>query len=331
MAKNIDAKSLLENTSDFISGISSNEEDPNQEGKGNEKYFFLKLKNQFSSQKCFSNIKINIKESLDEIKVYIPTKIFRKEKLDKKIGIEIINLFKNYFENESDIEIDTLFTEVSGEKVDRFFQLIEKYSYPDKLSINQNIKYNFVLLFVSNSQIKLFEELSQKIKDAKKYQEEEDIGEDIRKCFEFPFYPRKKVPNNKKKFLNESEKEENKKGEDKNKEKKKETDQKIFEAYRKFRFFIENINGTENFKLKLIYLDLYLNVIAPKSDIISQINELKATITAIGNEKMKNELDNTKEELFKTKEELKKTNEKLDFLVDYIKKKDPNFEIEKIK
>lgn len=82
--------------------------------------------------------------------------------------------------------------------------------------------------------------------------------------------------------------------------KKKEKNQ-LENSYRKFQYLIENINKEKNFKLKLIYLNLYLNVIDPKSEIIKQIDDLKKAISS-NKEKItitNNELKTTKEDLLK--------------------------------
>ena len=62
---------------------------------------------------------------------------------------------------------------------------------------------NFIFLFASNSKFKLFKEVSDRIKNISIYPKKE-IGEDILKCFIFPFYPGLMDQNNKKKFLNEN-------------------------------------------------------------------------------------------------------------------------------
>lgn len=53
-------------------------------------------------------------------------------------------------------------------------------------------------------------------------------------------------------------------------EEKKEGDKKIF-----YNYLINNINRKTNFKVKLIYLDLYFNVIAPKSEILNKVDIIK--------------------------------------------------------
>ena len=75
---------------------------------------------------------------------------------------------------------------------------------------------------------------------------------------------------------------------------------------------IENINLEKNFKDKLIYLDLYLNLLTPKSEIMNKLDDLTKTIED-------------------TKNRLTKSEAIINSLVDYIKQKDPNFKIENVK
>ena len=135
--------------------------------------------------------------------------------------------------------------------------------------------------------------------------------------------------------------------------KKENTKIKLKDSYREFKYLIDNINNQSNFKVKLIYLDLYLNVFAPKSEIIEKLdilmntvennkkdfinnkNELEKTKDEL--EKTKNELEKTKNELNKTnadlantKNELDKTNENVNYLVDYIKTSNPNFSLKNV-
>ena len=257
-----DIKDLLGNTTDYIAGLTSgNEVDDNPDGKTVEKYFSMKLKVQLQAENIYSNIKISISELLDDINVYLPIKTFENNNLSNKVAKTILQQFNNYFENEADIEIDLLIPNVIGSKIDSFFKLIGKYSYPEQISINPEINYlvivestyclkkniikkaeqlrklillfsrlnklyqvykdyledfyeyfikkrllyelsfknikfiklsnfdNFIILFASNSQIKLFQDVSNKMNEIsllKEIEKEIGIGTDILKCFRFP-------------------------------------------------------------------------------------------------------------------------------------------------
>ena len=415
-----DIKDLLGKTTDSITGLSSgNEVDDNPDGKTVEKYFSMKLKNLFEAKDIYSNIKIFISDLLDDINVYIPTKIFENNNLSKKDAKIILKQFKNYFEKEADLEIDLLIPNVRGSKIDSFFKLIKNYSYPETISINPDINYlvivestyclqknivkkteqlrklflffskvnklyqeyknyledfyeyfikkrllsepsvkntkiqkykkngslnlsnfdNFIILFASNSQLKLFQEVSVKIHNISLCDQKEKelgIGQDVIKCFQYPYNPKQLNEIDKKKFSNEND--ENIGGSSNSEEIKPKN--LIENSFRKFQYLIENINKEKNFKVKLIYFDLYLNVTAPKSEIIKQIDDLKKIILI--NEA---KLNKTNEELNKTNEELDKTNEELDktknkmlemdktimALVNHIRKNDPNFKIDDMK
>ena len=91
-----------------------------------------------------------------------------------------------------------------------------------------------------------------------------------------------------------------------------EKDKKLLDSYSLFKYLIENINLEKNFKDKLIYLDLYLNLLTPKSEIMNKLDDLTKTIED-------------------TKNRLTKSEAIINSLVDYIKQKDPNFKIENVK
>ena len=426
-----DIKDLLGNTTDYIAGLTSgNEVDDNPDGKTVEKYFSMKLKVQLKAENIYSNIKISISELLDDINVYLPIKTFENNNLSNKVAKTILQQFNNYFENEADIEIDLLIPNVIGSKIDSFFKLIGKYSYPEQISINPEINYlvivestyclkkniikkaeqlrklillfsrlnklyqvykdyledfyeyfikkrllyelsfknikingykkdksfklsnfdNFIILFASNSQIKIFQDVSNKMNKIsllKEIEKEIGIGTDILKCFRFPYDPKKEIVNDKKKFSNEKDENEH---ESSNPKKKKEKEL-LDNSYRQFEYLIEKVNEEGNLKVKLIYLDLYLNVIAPKSEIIKQIDDLKNIILS-NEEKItqtNNKLTQTNNELIRTNNELTRTNNELNnkltqtndemlkmkntikALVEHIRKNNPDFNIDDMK
>ena len=122
-------------------------------------------------------------------------------------------------------------------------------------------------------------------------------------------------------------------------------------SYRQFEYLIEKVNEEGNLKVKLIFLDLYLNVIAPKSEIIKQIDDLKNIILS-NEEKItqtNNKLTQTNNELIRTNNELTRTNNELNnkltqtndemlkmkntikALVEHIRKNNPDFNIDDMK
>ena len=111
---------------------------------------------------------------------------------------------------------------------------------------------------------------------------------------------------------------------------------------------IENINLEKNFKAKSIYLDLYLNLLAPKSEILNKLDDLTKIIinnNTNNNGNIKIELSETKNKISLMEKELTdyknrlalsemknaRTNSIVNSLVEYIKQKDPNFNIENLK
>ncbi len=115
--------------------------------------------------------------------------------------------------------------------------------------------------------------------------------------------------------------------------KKKQTDRKIFDSYRILKYLLQKINDEENVKVKVIYLDLYLNVLTPKTEIMNRLEGLynKITITESDLSRTKSDLSRTESELAKTQKSLEETKKIVDNLVKYIKDKDPDFKLEGMK
>ena len=122
---------LLGDITDFKPELEFGNEDMKiPDGKVVEKYFHIKLKSQFGTENSFSNIKIKISEFIDDLNVYMSSKVFKNDKLDKKVAKNILKLIKEYFKDENEIEIDSVYTFISGEKIKNFIDLINPYSYP---------------------------------------------------------------------------------------------------------------------------------------------------------------------------------------------------------
>ena len=89
--------------------------------------------------------------------------------------------------------------------------------------------------------------------------------------------------------------------------------------------------------LLLIYLDLYLNVVAPKWEILKKFKELNKEINETKTElsNTKEELSNTQSELSNTKNDLSSTNQNLqnqiNVLAEELCKINPNFDMSKFK
>ena len=125
---------------------------------------------------------------------------------------------------------------------------------------------------MSNSQFKLFNEASESISTAESFKQGE-IEFNIEKCFQFPL--KQKGPKDVKKAFSGENKENNLELSGNEKES---DNTKLFYSYKKFKYLIENINLEKNFKVKSVYFDLYLNVLAPKSVIIEKLDKISNTI-----------------------------------------------------
>ena len=195
---------------------------------------------------------------------------------------------------------------------------------------------NYVILFVSNRKINFFGEIIEFIRN-NSFSEKEELEFNLKKCFEFPLMHKEKGPKiDTKKFSGE-------KDEEMEKIKKvapnintKEA-VKINYSYKQFQYLINNINAQKNFIVKLIYLELYLNFVGPKCEILNEFRQLNQKMTETNSELIatKNELSKTKEELNKTRKIFSLKNSKLqnqiDFLADELHKINPNFDINKFK
>lgn len=191
-----------------------------------------------------------------------------------------------------------------------------KSVYDHKKDVNFDLSCfsNYIILYVSNSKFDLFNEVKKFI-DKSKPLDEDEIGFNIEKCFHSPF-PKVKGPKiETKKFLEmeENNLELSKSGEEKkNTQINKEAKPTLFYSYRKFRYLIDSINKGTNFKIKIIYLDLYLNVLAPKSEIVDKLDNLNNRVSTMENE-------------------LEKTKQTVAFLVNYFKRNFPSFKLENVK
>ena len=216
------------------------------------------------------------------------------------------------------------------------------YDFKKDPSLDLSYFDNYIILFVSDSKYESFKEVKRTIDSSEPFNKDE-IEFGLEKCFQIGLTSKLKGPKVEKVFSGE--KEENKSDmsgsndEKKNIQIKKEGKQKLLYSYRKFKYLIDNINEETNFKVILIYLDLYLNVLAPKTEIVDKLEYLNNKISTIGNELVdtKTKLNNTEEKLNNTEKKLNNTTEKLaetkrtvEMLVKYIQNKDPNFKMEEL-
>ena len=172
----------------------------------------------------------------------------------------------------------------------------------------------------------------------------EELEFNIGKCFQFPLITKLKAPISDKKDFSEESNSINVNLSVSEKDK----DKKLKDSYSEFKYLIENINLEKNFKAKSIYLDLYLNLFAPKSEILNKLDDLTKIIinnNTNNNENTKIELSETKNKISLMEKELTdyknrlalsemknaRTNSIVNSLVEYIKQKDPNFNIENLK
>ena len=150
---------------------------------------------------------------------------------------------------------------------------------------------NFVFLISSNSSFKKFEEARKQTDE--QILNEKDITLDIIKCFQFPLIPKFCAPTSGKKFVEDINL--NSIGTDKNK------DDNFIHGNQKLNYLIKKINMENNCKVKVIYLDTYINILTPKTIIINKIDFMTDYPKVIVNHdvKMGNELKETKKKISK--------------------------------
>ena len=124
-----------------------------KEDLADEKYFHFKLKYllNVADNLSFSNVEIEISSFLKDIESYIDEET-QKNKLDEKKAIEIKEEINDTMIDEKKIELDSCFINVKGKEMIKFFQSLEKYSFPSlDGKILENESY-VILVEKSNTQ-----------------------------------------------------------------------------------------------------------------------------------------------------------------------------------
>jgi len=99
----------------------------------------------------------------------------------------------------------------------------------------------------------------------------------------------------------------------------------LMDGYKKLHCLIDKINDEKNCKVKLIYLDTYINLFAPKNIIINKIDSMSENLKKIIDKDA-----NMEKELKKTESLLNETNVKFNILLEFIKEKFPEFNLDKL-
>ena len=139
---------LLGDIKEFIPDIEFEDENlKNPDDKVIEKYFNIKLKNQLDAANPFSNIKIKISEFIDDLNIYMCNKVLKNDKINKKVAKNILKQINEYFKDENEILINSVFTSISGEKIQNFFDLINHCSYPqiEIEKVDPKVKYTILV------------------------------------------------------------------------------------------------------------------------------------------------------------------------------------------
>ena len=114
-----------------------------------EKYFHMKLSLLLDTDKKFiiDNIKIENKYLTSELIAFIDRTV--KNDFSKTLKEDEAKMIKQSFKNlmidENDIQIDSLYLNVSGAKIKKYFDSIEEYSYPSGVDVDEGKTYTIIV------------------------------------------------------------------------------------------------------------------------------------------------------------------------------------------
>ena len=352
-----------------------------KEDLADEKYFHkLKYLLNVADNLSFSNVEIEISSFLKDIESYIDEET-QKNKLDEKKAIEIKEEINDTMIDEKKIELDSCFINVKGKEMIKFFQSLEKYSFPSldgkilenesyvilvessqipkkteqlrkyylffssldkwlndykkylgtffdyfigkyflrlnssntKLTpktykANFSLSRKFVILIISDHTLKVFKET---IANIEKSQIPLTLKKEVKKCFPSLYGCEKKNYQNE---VKNNEIKDNKEIEVKGKKNKKSFKESVMENLPYLNYLINQINKENNWTVKIIYLDLYLDLIVPNCVIAENLNLINEEINALKEKfngmNISNKLSDTKEENTILKNEINTLKEK---------------------
>lgn len=138
---------LMGNITDYKSELSENDdiEGENESKSYVEKYFHSKLENQFEAKMAFTNIKIDIQKCLEEVILYLNYKLIKNDNLSSNQTKDLIKKLDDFFKNETLIEIDSLFPNIKGNIINKFFQKIKDQTYPINLKVEDELNYTIIV------------------------------------------------------------------------------------------------------------------------------------------------------------------------------------------
>ena len=196
------------------------------------------------------------------------------------------NDYKEYFENFNDLFFGKYFFKSIKEIKDKEGKFSE-------YKINVVLPRKYIILIATDNSLRSFKETTNKIKNCNKAF---PINDSIKKCF------RNMNNLDKKKYFNDVDEVP--------------PVQKNFGSSDVFNFLIRQINKENNWNVKIIYFDLYYDLIVPKCDIVDGLQEIDNNLKKLieDNEGLKttvSSLKGDKDELAKTVSSLKGDNDEL--------------------
>ena len=132
---------------------------------------------------------------------------------------------------------------------------------PDSIKTNYQLSKNFLVLIVTDNKVDIFRNTMSKIENSKT---PETLKNSVKKCFPSIFGKEFKNEINEINEINE-----------KDKSRKKDYTKAFSESLENIKYLISQINKEKNWIVKVIYFDLYLDLIVPKDDIAKELKGIK--------------------------------------------------------
>lgn len=144
------------NASSTSSNLNESKNSPKlKESNVNENYFHLKIRRLLNSsvEDSFRNVKIVIKSFFEDVKIFLKW-VKEKNGISQKESEENFKEIKDKLKKVEKIELDSVFTNISGETIKNFFKNMEAYSFP---AIDNNkivSKKNYTIIIESTHSLK---------------------------------------------------------------------------------------------------------------------------------------------------------------------------------
>ena len=114
-----------------------------------EKYFHMKLRILLDANKKYTIANTNIENKflISELIAFIDRTVKNdlSNTLKEDEANKIKKSFKKLMKDEKDIQIDSLYLNISGSKIKKYFDSIKEYSYPSAVDVDENKTYTIIV------------------------------------------------------------------------------------------------------------------------------------------------------------------------------------------